>query len=378
MASDFFRVERGFEIFDASDVQSSLVQILTGTARPDTQADAIAAPVGSLWIVNAGNSSTTRVYQKFRQSTSDLYDWRDITSSISWLEPVKVTDTSTWANIAALETELNDLGTPGNVGGVASTAFVNGDRILVTDLTTGTEGVYIVNGTPGSGATLVLDPSNDPTDGDAVFTQEGTYADLAWLYNGTAWVQYGSGSAAEEGYIRAFIGKNGTGAEKPDYQTPSENFDSPNADEDANRDPFTDAVSANGYVVARYDNLELAIAKLNQEFFQNNRHLYATGVTTLSDTLPTWVDGAKWIVRVEQGAKVRQYEVHATTDGTNVDYTNYSLVRIGLNITGLNIAVTIAGGALVLTASSTGASTFEIRRMGTVGVPFTAGRALHI
>lgn len=382
MASSFFRAERGYEI-DAAD-GTAYVQFLTSTVRPDTQTDAQDAPIGSLWVINGGTASTTRVYQKFRDSTNDKYDWRDITSSISWLEPVLSTSTTTYANVAAAETALN---AGPDVGGVTSPGgFVNGDRILLTDLTAGTEGIYLVNGTPGSGATLVLDPSNDPTDGDAVFTQQGTYADTAWMYNGTAWVQFGSGSAVEEGYIRAFIGKDATGPETPNYESPSETF---SGDEPATRDPFTDATgegtaaSSMGYIITKTDNLELAIAKINQELFQNNRHLYATGVTTLADTVPTWVDGCLWMVRIIQGAKVIQWLVHATTDGTNVDYSNFAQEKIGAAITGATVVVTVAGGSLVCTVSSTAASTFMIRRMGTVGVAGVGGDtgftgALHV
>lgn len=373
MASDFFRVERGFEIFSAADTQSTLIQILTDTVRPDTQADAQNAPIGSIWLVNAGTASTTRIYQKFRNSTNDQYDWRDITNTVSWLEPVKAAETGTLANVAAAETLLN---AGPDLGGVAAPGgWANGDRVLLTDLTSGTEGVYIVDGTPGSGATLVFDPSNDPTDGDAVFAQQGDFAEQAFIFNGTAWVTFGSGSAVEEGHIREFIGKDTTGAGTPNYATPSSGF---SGDEVPNNTPFTLATSGNGYVVNDTDNLELAIAKLNQEVFQNNRHLYATGVTTLADTLPTNVDGCQWMVRVEQGANVRQYLTHATTDGTNVDFTNYSLQRIGSNIAGLDIEVTVSGGALILTASTNANSTFSIRRMSTVGVPVTAGRALFV
>jgi len=70
-------------------------------------------------------------------------------------------------------------------------------------------------------------------------------ANSAALYmntnDGTTWSAFstGGGSAAEEGFIRAFVGKSGTGAELPDYT--SEN------------------------VVADNDNLEVAIGKLDAE-----------------------------------------------------------------------------------------------------------------
>jgi hypothetical protein len=78
MTIDFHRAKRGFEI----DIDpSSFVQILTGTSAPNLQADAQNAPVGSIWLVNAGTSITTAVYQKFQDFTNTSADWRNITGT---------------------------------------------------------------------------------------------------------------------------------------------------------------------------------------------------------------------------------------------------------------------------------------------------------
>ena len=479
MAADFFRIERGFEIGQADG--TTLVQILTDTAAPDTSTDAVNAPIGSLWIVNGGTVTTTRTYQKFQTTNSDKTDWRDVTQSISWREPAEVCSadlilpTATPTNTITVDSVvISDGGrvlfyslegydtfdvTPATLGSYVTLAGANtydfdvtidggalqqlsitlagGETytqiaalmsaqvagghaeyndtlsafVVYSNNTTSTSVVLLAAGTAGSGGgdlfaalatadsktiahgtpvagpgsnifvydqaagTFYADPGNAATDGDAVFIQQGTCGDASYFFNGTSWVQFGTGSALEEGYIRDFIGKDAAGVETPDYASPTTTA---SGDEAPNHTPFTDATSANGYVVNSTDNLELAIAKLNQEFFQNNRHLYATAVTSLADTLPTWVDGVKWMARIEQGTDVLAAEIHATTDGTNVDYTVFSKLKLGTSITGADFTVTVVGGQLILTVSSTANSTFEIRRMGTVGVPTTVGRGLSV
>jgi hypothetical protein len=497
MPADFFRINRGLEIFSDTDFQTPLVQILTSTAAPDVQADAMAAPVGSLWVVNNGTQSTTRTYQKFRDTFNSKQDWRDITQTLSWREAVEVRQ-----NIA---TTL-PTGTAGNPVVVDGESITNGERVLFSNLTAtaatdtlqsgsanaGTDNAittantyYFTVATNGgapieysvviAGATtfdalatlmttawglgtvtwddandqflftttatgssasveaflatattpslfttvqaeaaggpivlteelgilgvgadiyvydqptglFYLDPAQSATDGDAVFVKSGTDADISFLYNGTQWVQFGSGTAAEEDAIRDFIGKDAAGIESPDYEAPSE---TPATSEPADRDPFTDATgqgtstTSQGYIAWYQDNLELAIAKINQEVFQNNRHMYVASATSLVDTVPTWVDGAEWMVRVQEGASVRQYIVTATTDGTNVDYTTHTLQKIGINIAGLTIVVTVSAGSLVLTVTTTNAGEKAIRRITTIGAAGTGALsgfmgALHV
>jgi hypothetical protein len=357
MAADFFRVERGYEINETDG--DTLVQIITDTAAPNAQADAVAAPVGTLWIINAGTAGTTRVYQKWQDVENTYIDWREINTTASWREPARVRDDTLYANSAAFP-----------VGGtIDAVALADGDRVLFSNVTASAdENIWIWY----AATTTWFQESNSETDGDMVVIQEGTSAGNQYLYDGTNWVAFGGGSSAEEGFIRAFIGKDAAGAEKPNYESPSEGFTN---DEAADRDPFTDATGVGtaaasmGYVAYKFDNLELAVAKLNQEMFQNNRHLYAAAVTSLVDTVPAYVDGCIWIVRILQGANAIQWVVHGfTQDGTNVDYNKSSQLKLGVSITGADAVVTVAGSALVLTVSSTAASTIMIRRLGTLGV----------
>lgn len=352
MATDFHRAKRGLEI-DVSP--TSFAQLLTDTTAPDTQPDAQNARIGSLWIVNGGNSITTQIYQKFRDVTNDSGDWRNVNSAVdsSWREPARVVDTSVWANIAAVEVELNDVGTPGNIGGVNSNLFISGDRILLTNLTVGNDNVYIVSGTPGAGAVL-LEDSNAATAGDFLYILQGTGAGELWAYNGTVWAPSGSGSAAEEAFIRAFIGKDAPGAVTPDYANPT------------GGGPYTV-----GNIIGVNNNLELATAKLNAFIYQNNAETKGTNTLSASDTLPVGVNLARWIVRVNSNVdptRARAREIFAIRDNAdNINFSTSNLLNIGGAITGLTFTVTSVGSALTLTVTAGVAFDYEIKRLAAVG-----------
>jgi len=352
MTTDFHRAKRGLEIVVDP---SSFVQLLTGTSAPNIQTDAQNARIGSLWVVNNGNSITTKLYQKYRDVANDSTDWRNVNTFVdsSWREPARVVDTSVWANITAVETELNDIGTPGNIGGLNSNLFINGNRILLTNLTVGDENVYVVNGNPGSGATLIED-SNTATAGDFVYILEGTGTGQLWSYNGTVWAMAGFGSAAEEAAIRAFIGKDAPGAETPDYANPT------------GGGPYTV-----GTIIGTNDNLELATAKLNAFIYQNNAEFKGTNVLSASDTLPVGINLARWLVRVNSNSdttRVRARDIFAIRDdANNVNFSASNLLNVGGVITGLDFDVTSAGSALTLTVSASVAFDYEIKRIVAVG-----------
>ncbi len=130
---------------------------------------------------------------------------------LSWRDPAKVRDGTAHADLAAAETAVNTL--PYEIDGVV---VADGDRILFDNITGANKNVFFVSGTPGSGATLVED-ANAASKGDAVYLQEGTDAGKQFSYNGSTWVQQGSASSTEIGYLQTFIGKSGNGNETPNY-----------------------------------------------------------------------------------------------------------------------------------------------------------------
>lgn len=461
MSSDFFRVVRGFEI-DADD-GTALIQIITSSSAPDVQVDAQTAPLGTLWIVNGGGTTATRVYQKYRDAFNSKRDWRDITQTVTWRDAVEVRQniatvlpTGTPANpvtvdgqsitdgqrvlfsnltptaaTATITSSVAHVGTDEAIAGAhanlyftlatngsapieysiataGSTDFdtiassiqtawglgtvvwdgVNNWFLFTTTLTGSSASVEIVRptastpdlfvqietdetlvfttDTPMLGVgpdvyiydeptgTFYLDPAQSATDGDAVLVNRGTDADKGFFYNGTTWVEFGTGSASEEGFIRAFIGKDAAGPETPDYTNPT------------GGGPYTV-----GNIIGATDNLELAVAKTNAYQYQNTAELRGTNVVTISDTLPVGVNMAHWLVRLNGNAdptRVRAREIFAVRDNANnVDFTSFQLLSVGGNITNQAFAVTSAGGALTLTVTATLAFDYEIKRLAAMG-----------
>jgi hypothetical protein len=127
----------------------------------------------------------------------------------SWREPALVRDDTSYADLTAAETAMN-------TETIDSVSVTDEDRILFDNITGEAKNVFIIVGTPGSGATLVED-SNAATKGDALYIQDGTDAGKQFAFNGTGWVLQGSASSTEIGYLQAFMGKSGNGSETPDY-----------------------------------------------------------------------------------------------------------------------------------------------------------------
>ena len=136
-------------------------------------------------------------------------DLNDALLGQSWREPANVRDGSSYADMDAAETAMNT----GTLDGIS---VGDGSRILFDNITGESKNVFLISGTPGSGATLVED-GNTATKGDALYIQEGTDAGKQYAYNGSIWVQQGSASSTEIGYLQAFIGKSGNGNETPDF-----------------------------------------------------------------------------------------------------------------------------------------------------------------
>ena len=143
-----------------------------------------------------------------------MQDKNDLDSALlglSWRDPALVRDGTSYADLTAAETALNT--DPYEIDGVV---MADGDRILFDNITGEAKNVFFVSGTPGAGATLEED-GNAASKGDALYLQDGTDAGKQFAYNGTTWVQQGSASSTEIGYLQTFIGKSGNGNETPDY-----------------------------------------------------------------------------------------------------------------------------------------------------------------
>jgi len=91
-----------------------------------------------------------------------------------------------------------------------------------------------------------------------------------------------------------------------------------------------------------------------------------TNITTTVVVDSVLAEMGKWIIRVVEVAtsNILTEEILATHDGTNPKFTEYAILKMGSNITGLNINVTLTGGnTLNVTVTSTPAVDVQIKRV---------------
>lgn len=227
MSADFFRVYRGLELNEAA-------QFLTGAGVPGAAGDTSLAPrgsyftdtdTGSLWVKTAQGAGA----EKWSKLATEDFVASTTSTGVSWREPVAVVDdTSTTVADIKADLDADDL--------IQGVAVVDGMRILGASVT-GNANVFLVSGT--SGNWTLTEDSNSETVGDATYVIGGDDAGKTFQYNGTAWVWINSSDQTELNFLRAYVGKDGAGAELPSY------------------------TSVN--IVANNDTLETAIGKLDAE-----------------------------------------------------------------------------------------------------------------
>lgn len=220
MALDKFGVIGGISIENQALTAAANILIGTGAPGGDT-GEQDAAPIGSLYLRTNAEADDLQVYFKHSIAGGDATDWKQATSKeyvdaiamgLSWREPAKLHDSTTYADLAAVKTAID---ATDEIDGVT---IVGGERVLFSAITGDNNNVYVVTGT--SGDWTFTEDTNLATDGDALFIQQGTtHAEQQWVYNGTSWVQFGAGDQVELGYIRAFIGKGAAGNETPNYSS---------------------------------------------------------------------------------------------------------------------------------------------------------------
>jgi hypothetical protein len=401
MALDLFRVIQGLDI--QLDDLSKNANVLVGDGAPGGTTETNAAPIGSIWLRTDAETDGLNLYWKHTTVNNSTADWNQATdktyvdavaAGLSWREPARVQD--------SVSTTI-PTGVAGNPITVDGVSIVDGDRVLFSNQATGTDNnVWIYDQATG---TFSEDP-NGETDGDALLIQEGSAAEQQWVYDGTAWVQFGGAtSAAELGYIRTFIGKTGAGAENPTYSstdviTQGEDLEHTIGELDAaiGTQTYTnDNIVTDGQdVTSSIDAIDTAIG--NQTYTNDNivtdgqtvtasidaidtalgdvidQTLVITGTNVDAapaipvDTIPvTEATEVKWILQVRSTgtpANRRALEVHAMTDGTNVDHTEYAVLKLGSNIAGLTVDVDVSGGDIRLVLGATANVDYVIKRIG--------------
>jgi hypothetical protein len=203
MALSFFEVERGFLHNDAG--------MIAGVGAPSGAGDSAEVGIGSIYQ----DTSSGELYIK-QSAGAGAANWTrlagadEVSSSISWREPAKVIDSSA----TSLPT-----GTAGSSVTVDGQSIGDGERVLFAALTAATgPNVYIYDLASGT----FSEDANNETAGDTVYVEAGTGAGKVYNYNGTDWVLTNQTNLDELGFLRAFVGKSGTGSELPDYS--SENY----------------------------------------------------------------------------------------------------------------------------------------------------------
>ena len=418
MAGQLFGTTIGFSVEDESTGLNRYEEFPVGGVPGSAGLNAAElnlcdnAPIGSKSIdsvsgftyrkktVGAGESTWTR------EATIDDID--SAHSSDSWRDPAKVKDDSLYGSLAGAETAVNT----GTIDGVATIA--DGDRILFTNITGENKNVFIVTGTVGAGATLVED-TNDASNNDVLLVDSGTVAGNEFHYNGVtdSWVQSNNTASNEDGFQNAYTGKTTSGSQTTAYtsQTVVTNGDNLtvaigklDAESDAQDTTLTNQASSLTNLQTEVDKIETALGAsvdVNGDYVAHGTSNYidgngnvtedildldaqikvnadailaqggaatASGVTTVTTVDSVLVDDVKlvrWMVHVQQGAKVKTFEIDAAHDGTSssdagdADYTKYAKLRLGGVIAGLDIDVGLSGTgvtqAMILTVAATAA-----------------------
>ncbi|MBF0401928.1 MAG: hypothetical protein HQL90_14325 [Magnetococcales bacterium] len=353
MGVSMFQVKKGLSLDGA-------VQVMSGAGAPGAAGDASLAPVGSMYL----DATNGQMYVKKNSGvgtdkwlrSQDSSDMAAAMQGISWREPVKVRDVTSYADLAAAETAVN-------TGTVDGTAVVANDRILFDGITGEGQNVFIVTGTPGSGATLVED-ANTLTKGDTLYVNSGTDAGKTFNYNGTIWVQQGGASSTEIGFVRNYIGKIADGNEMPEYfsgnivQTGDSLTESIAVlDDKIGVVPGTPTFIDGDFNISY--NLKILDSQVGMARTYLNVYVPATTQTVVDSMAATSNDycmALEWTVVVKlisDTTRLWAGKVFAVQNGTAVDFNISSVLGLGTAIPGLDFSVEISGGNIQLLATAT-------------------------
>lgn len=400
MVEQLFTVGRGFAIETDEGLSNVYEEFVTdgvpsnASLTPEELTLSDNAPVGSKCI----DSATGLEYRKKTAGAGETTWVRNASvddialanNGESWREPADVKDDTTYTNLASAETALNT----GQLDGVA---IVEGNRILFTDITGANKNVFIVTGTPGSGATLVED-TNAPSHNDTLMINKGTSADNEFHYNdvSSSWVNSGANGSNEDGFQNVYLGKPTLGSSLPQYTSQNKIANNDNltvavgkldaealvqatnhTNQNITINGISTAVNAietslgnvggDGVYVPRTTSnyidanatIDEDLTDLDTQIKANADAILATGgantsngvtaITPVDEVLVDDIKMVRWMVHVQQGTKVTTFEVDATHDGTtgadasNVDFTKYARLKIGGNIAGLRVNCALNG-----------------------------------
>lgn len=357
--------------------------ILSGTGAPP---GTVGTPTGDAVIGSEYTDLASGILYQKTVSTNSPSDWgstmtaAEVNAAIlaallgdSYLDPVLVKDGTLYADVTAAQTAANVGDT---VDGVTISA---GDDILLSNLTAGVEGPYVVSGSTGAWTfTLRADADPNPSIGDSLIVTDGTDAGT-WQYfnNASEWVEAPAslaGVLTEQANIRAFIGKTGSGVELPTF-TAGKQIAAPTttnleqAIDELNiylgADVTTDSIITNTNDVKA--NLEALSAAIQSGSVTEYTALNVTATTIVDSVLVDDVGKIEWEVyaqdvtntdRTVVATVIVHHDGRAGADATDFAPQIGWTKKTSAKIAGLDFTVTMTGTgaaqAINLTAASTG------------------------
>lgn len=231
MSKSFFEIERGLQLEN--------VTFITGAGAPSGTGDSATVGIGSFYLDSSGGELyVKKIAGAGAGNWSRTASASEVVSGTSWRHEAKVADhVSTTVPV----------GTAGNPIVVDGVSIGDGEYVLFTAITGGSgANEYVYNQASG---TFIEDINNESA-GDTVYVVDGTSAGRTYNYNKLGqWVWANQASLDEEGYIRAYIGKAGSGSILPTYSST--------------------------FYVANGDNLAVAVGKLDTQVKTNTDDISA-------------------------------------------------------------------------------------------------------
>ena len=425
MARALHGIEKGVRLFQENG--NELIDILSGTAAPDGLGDQGSAPIGSLYvrsgtgqlyqkIANAGNSSD---YQLNGATAATIGTWRP--ESV-----VVVTNAVQGAGTRDMVASpfSDDEGTAVPIGDYVVGKYVISDAdgtpvLLEITAVAGDDVTFAVSGSAlVSNDTFVtkhyLPDSPGGQESEAIVNFNGTVmikiADVNWNFadgiNMAAGYAQTNGTVTSADTVNSAIQKldgnqidlttlsgvaqgavdlgTFTGATIPDASTNKgalQALETAHEEVDQNvNDLITlSGVAENATSFGTFTGVSLADNQTSKELFQRIEVLLEqmrgvqvaaiTAATTVDSVPHATVKACKWLVEAFEDATPanrKAFEIYALNNGTLVDDTSYSLLKVGSNFN-LTLSVDISGADMRLRAASSSAGvTVTARRIEVV------------
>jgi len=376
MARVLHGISKGIRLYRGNSDSEFVDQIFGSAAPGGDTGEQDDAPIGSIYIRQNGASST--LYQK-QTDTDSASDWIENGSSnavVGLWRPEK------------LRALTNDTVAAGSRD-LSTSPFADDETPLLTaaDFTVGDFIVQDADGSPSlmevtavSSPNVTFAAAANPLVANDTFITDAYLPDSPGDQENQAIVNYTGSIMIKLGDIdwnfadginmaAGYASQNGTVSSADTVNSAIEKLDG-NQQDIQTASGLTQGDTSYG----AFSGDSLADAQNSKQLFQRieilleqMRGVKETGITTVTavDSVPhADVKAVKWLVEVFEEATPanrKAYEVYALTNGTDVDFTEYSKLKIGSNFN-LSIDVAVSGSNMVLNITSTSAGVTAIAR----------------